>query len=665
MWHLARLLCFMALLCNVSVSIWAAELLTIKEVPTIMQQIFDQHVSHKQMTTDTLKNSFTVYINQFDPLRLYLLDSEATAFQKLSDEQVLKVLKAYQKEDFQAFTDMNGVIQKAIMRARALRQDIAKNSRPLFYMVETPQREGGKRAPFAKTMGQLESRMKDQLLRFINEEKIKFGTEVVMQNQAQLLNLYEKRMQEKENRYLYVNETGKEIPKNEAENTFALHLLKAFTGSLDAHTTYYNAAEATDLKSKLQKKFEGFGVSLEERPDGKVQIADIVKGSSADNSHQIERKDIVYAINGQSVQNKSYDEVVRMLKQSGAKGAEITLQRGSGTPFKVTLQRAALTVQDDRVKIAYKQVDKGIIGVITLNSFYQGDDQVTSESDVRAAIQKLQKKGNLKGVILDLRENSGGFLIQAVKTAGLFMSNGIVVISKYFNGEEHFYRDLDGKKYYDGPLVILTSRATASAAEIVAQALQDYGLALVVGDKETYGKGTVQNQTVTKEKSTSLFKVTVGRYYTPSGRTPQINGVKADIVVPGTYNYEQIGERFLSGTISADSIAEDFQDSLSDLSQVQKQWFMRNYMPTLQPKVSKWKGMLSDLQERSAKRIAQNAEYQKFIRTLQNHRNDDAASASVDHQLMETVNILKDMITLSPSDRPLEPISDNAHALRK
>jgi len=641
-------------------------MLSVKEVPAIMQQIFDQHVSQKQMTVGTLRNSFTVYINQFDPYRLYLLEAEVSPYQRLSDEQASKILQAYQRNDFQAFIALNDLIKKSILRSRELRADVATNSRPLFYMVESRNSEAGNRkAPFAATIAILDYRLKDQLFAFISEEKMKFGTDVVMQNQSQILSLYEKRIQEKENAYLFLDDKGSAMLPKDAENLFALHLLKAFSGSLDAHTTYYNATEATDLKSKLQKKFDGLGIAIEERPDGKIQIAAIVKGSSAFKSQQINKNDILYSVDGQLVQNKSEEDVAHLLQGNGGKNVDLQLQRGSGTPFKVILQRTSMTMQEDRVKVAYKQIDDGIIGVITLNSFYQGDDQVTSENDVRMAIDKLKKKGNLKGVVLDLRENSGGFLIQAVKTAGLFMTNGIVVVSKYFNGEEHFYRDLDGRKYYDGPLVILTSRATASAAEIVAQALQDYGLALVVGDKETYGKGTVQNQTVTKERSSSLFKVTVGRYYTPSGRTPQLVGVKADIFVPGAYNYEQIGERFLTGTIPADKIAEGFQDQMSDLTALQKQWFARNYTPTLQTQVSRWKEMVHDLQVRSEGRIAKSDEYQRFIRMLQDRNNDSVVSVNTDYQLLESVNIVKDMISLSGPSYVQEPISENGAIFRK
>ena len=252
---------------------------------------------------------------------------------------------------------------------------------------------------------------------------------------------------------------------------------------------------------------------------------------------------------------------------------------------------------------------------------------------MRKALEKLRAEGNLRGLILDLRENSGGFLNQAVKVAGLFITSGVVVISKYFNGEEHFYRDLDGKTFFDGPLIVLTSRATASAAEIVAQALQDYGVALIVGDEQTYGKGTIQNQTVTDSKSTSFFKVTVGKYYTVSGKTPQIDGVKADIVVPGIFNFEHIGERYLSSTVPPDTISEDYNDDIADVSSSSKEWFLRYYMPTLQHKKMLWRNQLPTLKANSAQRIAHNACYQKFLRLLQGSKE---GPRTVDDQLISS-----------------------------
>ena len=664
MWARLFLFIFICLASTFS-DLKATDQLAIKEIPTIMQQIFDQHISQREISPDVIKKSYLSYINQFDPYRIYLLESEVYPFQQISNAAASKAVEEYRNNNFQSFAELNRLIQKAIFRARAIRQEMSYNATPLFYLVGTGYDELSDQKPaFAKTTAELKERIRSQLVNFINAEKNKFGTAVVMQNQAQILTLFEKHTQDKENQYLYLDDSGKALSPEVAENLFALHLLKAFTGSLDAHTSFYNLSEAHELKMKLQNKFEGIGLSVEERPDGKMQIAEIVKNSPADQSRKIERKDILLSINGQDLKELTLDEVMDVL-QNGAKEVRLQLERPNGTTFEVTLQRTSMTINEDRVKAAYQKVEDGVIGVITLNAFYQGENEVTSASDIKNAIRRLAAKGPLKGIILDLRENSGGFLMQAVKTAGLFMTNGVVVISKYFNGDEHFYRDLDGKRSYDGPLIVLTSRATASAAEIVAQALQDYGLAVIVGDRETYGKGTIQNQTITKDNATSLFKVTVGRYYTVSGKTPQLNGVKVDIVVPGPFNYEKIGEKFLSATVPADTIPADYNDKLDDLTFLQKQWFVRHYLPTLQQKQVKWNPILNELRIRSSQRISQNIGYQRFLRNLQTLKPGEPIRMDRDYQLAEAVNILKDMIQLNSSQETLEPISENGYRISK
>jgi carboxyl-terminal processing protease len=314
-------------------------------------------------------------------------------------------------------------------------------------------------------------------------------------------------------------------------------------------------------------------------------------------------------------------------------------------------------LNNDRVDVRSEVFGNGIIGIITLHSFYQGDG-VSSEQDVRNAIEKLQKKGILKGLILDLRDNGGGFLSQAVKVAGLFITDGVIVISKYANGDERIYRDVDGKALYDGPLIILTSKATASAAEIVAQALQDYGVALIVGDEHTYGKGTIQTQTVTDNQSSSYFKVTVGKYYTVSGHTPQKEGVKADIVAPSHWHREEIGEMY-ADSLDADVIPPVYNDLLQDVPVNLRSWYIKYYIPKLQKRTSVWRDLLPTLRKNSEYRIANNKNYQYFLKGSSNNgeENESEEEWSVtdkknknygedDLQVQEAVNLLKDMIIL-------------------
>lgn len=214
-----------------------------------------------------------------------------------------------------------------------------------------------------------------------------------------------------------------------------------------------------------------------------------------------------------------------------------------------------------------------------------------------------------------------------------------------------YYRAVSGTPYYDGPLVVLISRGSASATEIVAQALKDYGVAIVVGDEQTYGKGTIQHQTITSDGPPSFFKVTIGRYYTVSGKSTQIDGVKADIVVPSPYNFEEIGEAYLEYPLPSDWVADAYHDSLSDIDPMARKWFQKYYLPTVQQKQTNWEEWIPTLQANSVRRVNQNKNFQIFLRQIKEEvKPIDVVPFGVnDLQMDEAVNILKDMILIDQS----------------
>lgn len=640
------------------------ELLQITDINKIMKQIFEQHVDKKEMSNSILKNSFKVYIDQFDPNRIYLLDSEVRPFLQLSDTDVSYFVDQYQKSQFPEYMALNSVIQKAINRARAIRTSLEnENSSHLFQKSESfpSERREEWRDPdlkqlFAGNDKELANRIKKEFIQFIASERKRYGNTYVVNREAQTLRIYERQARAHENQYLFVDENGQPMNDAEKQNAFAMHVLKSLANSLDAHTTVLNPTEAYDMRIRLEKEMQGVGVVLQPSPNGFI-VTQLVKDGPAAKSALVRVNDVVVEIDGTPVRALSLNKVMEMLRGKAGSPVSLLLKRTvivNGAPVErlvtVPLVREEIAINEDRAHWSYETYDGGIIGKIQLDSFYQGDNGITSENDVRDAINKLDKQGNLRGLILDLRENSGGFLSQAVKVAGLFITNGVVVISKYFNGEEHFYRDMDGKVAYDGPLIILTSKATASAAEIVAQALQDYGVAIVVGDEHTYGKGTIQSQTVTENQASTFFKVTVGKYYTVSGKTPQIQGVKADIVVPSQFVHETIGEEYLDYPLTQDVIPPAFNDDLADIAPNLKPWYMRYYAPTVQHKKILWDSLIPQLRKNSAFRISQNSDYQMFIRGTASdargrHINPD------DLQMTEASSIMKDMITLQSQMR--------------
>lgn len=644
------------------------------DIHRIMDQIFSEHVDKKGMNAHILYHALLIYIDQFDPYRMYLLESEVSPYINLPAAELDQSIEQYKRNDFSLFKKLNTLIQGAIERSRKIRQRFETDVKKSMFH---PSPDKGQTMPpqkgavsFPTSVEQLKERILQNLASYIDIQKARLGGELTSQKKEEVLNSYEIKLREFENQYLYQDEKGNPLPLPEQENLFTIHVLKALASSLDSHTSFYQANEAYDIRVRLQKEFKGIGLVLKDAPTG-VVVTHMLEGGPAQRSKLIQIGDVLIEVDGTSVVDHPFEKVMEMLHGEKNSSVKLTFKRKGekGEPdriYNVELKRELIILNNDRVDVSSEPFGNGIIGKITLHSFYQGDG-VSSEKDVRNAIEQLEKKGKLRGLILDLRENSGGFLSQAVKVAGLFISNGVIVISKYSSGEERFYRDVDGKSAYDGPLIVLTSKATASAAEIVAQALQDYGVALIVGDEHTYGKGTIQTQTVTDNQSTSYFKVTVGKYYTVSGHTPQKEGVKADIVAPSHWNREKIGESYLD-SVAPDTIPPAYDDKLQDVSPDVRAWYLKYYIPTLQHRTPVWRDLLPILRKNSEYRIAHNKNYQFFLKGAAG--SEDTAGTEEDDwespgknktfgeddlQMQEGVNVLKDMILLHSQDKKAAP----------
>lgn len=620
------------------------------DISKIMKEIFSQHVNKKEMTGSIFKAAIRTYLEQFDPDKVYFLEEEVTPYLSMSDDKLREEVSKYESGNYSTFKDLNELVQRVILRARQNRDPGHLND-----LLQGVLKEGfrpGDFSQFANNLNALSRKQDDDFKEFIAQYAHRYGKASLEQHPQQILAKYDEEKKVKENPYLYLNAEGKEVSMAEKENLFSLHVLKALASSLDSHTRIYNPQEAYDMKVRLEKGFKGVGVILEEDDNG-IHIASIIQGSPAAKSGLVQAGDRLVDVNGKSVIGMDFDEVMNHIRNLNDNVLDLTLMRDNAKMFKVSLKKDSIILDESRIKIASEKYGNGIIGIIKLDSFYQGDKGLSAEKDVREAIAELDKQ-NLRGLILDLRDNNGGFLTQAVKIGGLFITNGIIVISKYSSGDEKFYRDMDGKQAYKGPLLVLVSRETASAAEIVAQALQDYGVALVVGDDHTYGKGTIQSQTVTdKQNSTSYFKVTVGKYYTVSGKTPQVKGVISDVVIPGPLESQQIGEEYLEYALSQDTIPSAYSDKLNDVDPNLKDWYLKYYTPTLQTKEREWRAYLPNLKKNSEYRQEHNKDYQNLLKEERGEPSEpvsDTANLS-DFQLDEAKNVLKDMIYFDSKSR--------------
>ncbi|MFA6119565.1 MAG: S41 family peptidase [Parachlamydiales bacterium] len=620
----------------------------LSDINKVMATIFDYHIDQNKYDEVLIERSFKIFIDQFDSLKIYLIENEVASYLDLNANKTKEILEKVRNGDFSDYTALHKVFKKSILRAREARSKIIDE---LIQNDSIISKTKNSFTSYSISEEELYNRQKNIITSYFSNQKKRSAIDT-LERKKKAFNLLERKLSRNEDLYL-----------EESENVLSQNILKAYTKSMDAHSYFFTEEEAEQMRLSLEKEFEGIGVVLSESVDG-VIVSDLVENSPAKDSGLIKINDILTEVNGQSVEFLGFDQVMKLMKGKDSPSIVLGFKRiqndENNSFWKIKLDKKPISMDEQRLSATYENVDNGIIGKLDLKSFYENLSGITSEKDIKTGIKKLRKVAEVKGLILDLRENAGGFLSQAIKVASLFVKNGVIVISKNSKKEIKFLRNLEGEAFYNGPLIILTSKLSASASEIVAAALQDYGVALIVGDETTFGKGSIQYQTVTDKKADYFFKVTVGKYYTVSGKTTQIEGVKADIVVPSNFSAYKIGERYLQYPLKADKMGDVYNDKLTDIDSKIKGWFKQNYTPNLQKRVNFWQKMVPTLKANSEKRIANDPNFQKFLKKqelikakIEGEEIEVSAddSSEEDYQMKEAVNILKDMINFEADQR--------------
>jgi len=352
------------------------------------------------------------------------------------------------------------------------------------------------------------------------------------------------------------------LAQTNSEDVFSL-AMTAFAREIDPHTNYLSPRNTEQFNTEMSLSLEGIGAVLQGDDDYTV-INSMVAGGPAAKSKAISVGDRIVGV-GQTGQNMvdvigwRLDDVVALIK--GPKGSKVRLEilpAGKGTKTRiVTLTRERIRLEDRAVKMSVKTVGKEKVGVLDIPGFYVG-----LTDDVKVQLQKLEKQ-NVKSVIIDLRANGGGALTEAVSLSGLFIPSGPVVQVRDNNGKVREDSDTDGVVYYKGPLVVLVDRFSASASEIFAAAMQDYGRALIVGEP-TFGKCTVQqyrslnriyDQMLRPEwPALGSVQYTIQKFYRVNGGSTQRKGVTPDIIMPTGTQVTETGEKFEDNALPWDSI---------------------------------------------------------------------------------------------------------------
>ena len=393
-----------------------------------------------------------------------------------------------------------------------------------------------------------------RLLRLIEDKA--FYTETVDAAREKIRRRYERNLN---------HTVAREAP--EVQESF----INAMTQLFDPHSTFLSSDTLESFNSAVQNSFVGIGALLED-DDGICTIKEILPGGPAERSRLLKAEDQILGV---AQGGEEFDDVVDMQlryivrKIKGKKGTTVRLLIRPGEAADPSVRKIVPIVRGEVKLTANLATGKLIsvpagdnetvpVGVIELPSFYgnigAGSTLTTTTDDVSELIRKLNTAG-AKGIILDLRMNGGGLLSEAVRLTGLFIPIGPVVQVRDSSGRKEILSDRDPSMLWDGPLIVLTSRFSASASEIVAGALKDHARALIVGNSSTHGKGTVQEvyhmnnrmpfsffSNIEKQARTVASKITIKQFYLPDGSSTQVKGVPSDIALPSVNEFLPIGE---------------------------------------------------------------------------------------------------------------------------
>ncbi|CAM1369117.1 Tail-specific protease [Tenacibaculum soleae] len=365
-----------------------------------------------------------------------------------------------------------------------------------------------------------------------------------------------------------MNELYQRIDELENSDWYSTFLNSVVSG-FDPHTTYMSPRLKSRFDQEMSGKLEGIGARLQKKGIY-THIVELISGGPAWKQGDLEPDDIILKVaQGDAepldIVGMRLDDAIKFIK--GKKGTEVRLtvkKKFDGSTKVISIIRDVVELDETFVKSSIVEKNGQKYGVIDLPRFYIDFNDLSrrdAAKDMEKEIERL-KKENVKGLIVDLRDNGGGSLKTAIEIGGLFIEKGPIVQVKYRDEDPLVKNDTDAKVQWNGPLVVMVNEFSASASEIFAAAMQDYKRGVIIGGKQTYGKGTVQNVLPINrfyEKYPSdlgALKMTIQKFYRINGGSTQIEGVYSDISLPSRYSYMKFGERDLEGALPWDKVQQ-------------------------------------------------------------------------------------------------------------
>lgn len=519
------------------------------------------HFQPKDFNDEFSEEVYTRFLKTIDPYKHYFYTSDIKEFESYKTE-LDDQIKNY---DVQFFNLVYNRLVQRIEESKAVYTQILEQ--PFNYDLDEKYQSNPDELDFVSSKKEMTDRWRKQL---------KFNT----------LTNYHDLLSDNETEETETKKTISELEKDARESTlknlqevsvyfedmtrsdWLSMYINAISETFDPHT-YYFAPQAKDrFDAEMSGKYEGIGARLQKKMD-KISITELISGGSAWRQNKLQVGDIILKVRQEdeeeavSVVGMRLSDAVKLIKGPKGTNVVLTLKRVDGTIEDLMIPRDEIELEETYAKSSIVQKEDYKFGIINLPKFYIDFEDVNSRnatSDVKREIERLKAEG-MEGLVLDLRNNGGGSLKTAVDIGGLFIKEGPIVQVRSTGEDRQVLRDKDASITWDGPLVILVNEFSASASEILAAAMQDYKRAIVIGSKQTYGKGTVQNvidlnRMIRNNTNGDMgaFKFTTQKYYRINGGSTQLEGVKSDVVLPNRYSYVDMGEKDQDNPLPWDEI---------------------------------------------------------------------------------------------------------------
>ncbi|MDF0715262.1 carboxy terminal-processing peptidase [Muricauda sp. 334s03] len=539
------------------------------------------HYEPKEVNDSFSSNVFDDFIEVIDPTKRYFLESDIREFEKyrfMIDDEI-------RNTDIEFF---NIVYQRLMVRmeeAKEIYKEVL--STPFDYTIDETIEIDYDNQEFAANKKELKERWRKQLkyntlAGFENKIENKWRASIAEsggspQDDDALVNISYNEIPGNIDKIL-TEEEAREVTKNTLDEFFDfvddleredwfVQYLNTIVEEFDPHTFYFAPEEKEKFDIGMSGKFEGIGARLQKKPEG-AKIVEIISGGPVWRDQSLEVGDQILKVGQEgeepiNIVGMRLEDAIKLIKGPEGTIVDLTVRKVDGTIETVSITRDVVELEESYAKSATIDTGNEKYGLINLPKFYVDFEDYAERNaatDVAKELERLKEAG-AEGIILDLRDNGGGSLKTVVEMAGLFIKDGPIVQVRSSGQRKEVHEDKDERIQWDGPLVILVNELSASASEILAAAMQDYKRAVIIGSKQTFGKGTVQNviplDNIVRGNDhgdLGAIKLTTQKFYRINGGSTQLEGVKSDIVVPDRYSYIDLGERDQQNPLGWDKI---------------------------------------------------------------------------------------------------------------